>query len=110
MDTKDIVLISLGSVYTAPGSDLKLASSDANLLGVDVEPLPFFISKIRKLGFKALNILEESLLPESGRVCVCALQSAGPQFKPKFCHFPALQIRASDKLLGLCELCFLFWK
>lgn len=54
----------------------------------------------------ALNIL--GLLPEWGGAC--ALQSAGPQFKTKFCHLPALQIGASDKLLGLGELCCLFWK
>lgn len=67
MDTTDTVLIRLGSVCTAPGSDLKLTYNEVHPLGID---LPSFISPIKKLGFMALNILETGLLPGWGRGCV----------------------------------------
>jgi hypothetical protein len=63
MDTTDTVLIWLGSVYTALGTELKSTHSDIHPLDMDLEPLPFFISQIKTLGCMALNILGEGLLP-----------------------------------------------
>lgn len=86
---------------------LEINLSDADLLGVDLEPLSFFLCRKKGAGFHGLEHPRPAARVGRG---ACALQSAGPQFKTKFCHLPALQIGASDKLLGLAELCCLVWK
>lgn len=96
MDTIDIILMWLGSVYTFLGTDSKLIYNDVHPLSIDLEPLPFFVSQIKKLGFMALHHRRRPAATVRKRVCVhCSQQDHSSS--PNSAILLARWIGASDK-------------